>query len=89
MADQHSQYWKGDQAEALQARYRQLIEARDGGAPAEAVKNAQTMGLTPGDAEIAVSVSYQPMSTSDGTTPSSQPGARSSSGHCSRGGSKT
>lgn len=56
MADSRSEYWIGPKAERLQARYRQLLETRDGQGPAETVANAQAMGLTEADAAVAASV---------------------------------
>lgn len=54
MADTKSKYWSGDEAEALQARYRQLIETSDGGTPAEAIVLAtRDFGMSKADAAVS------------------------------------
>ncbi len=54
MADTKCKYRSGDEAEALQARYRQLIETRDGGTPAEAVALAtRDYGMSEADASVS------------------------------------
>ncbi len=54
MADTKCKYRSGDEAEALQARYRQLMETRDGGTPAEAVALAtRDYGMSEADASVS------------------------------------
>lgn len=48
MGDQHSSYWKGAEAEKLQGEYRNLLDGKESGMPAEAVT------ITDADVDVAI-----------------------------------
>ncbi len=56
MADTKGPYWSGPQAAEFQARYRTLLESREGEPAGELIVSAQGMGLSETDAAVAVSV---------------------------------